>query len=231
MSGTVVHIVWSDNIGRDIYYKRSPDSGISWGADIQLTNSSGISDYPYISASDQNVHLVWGDSRDGNGEIYYKHSTNGGVSWGTDTRLTNNISGSFMPRVSVSGTVVHVLWSDNRDSSSSTSEIYYKRNPTGNPIGIINISTGIPSSFSLNQNYPNPFNPSTVIRFSLSGVSNASLKVYDVMGREVEILVNEKLQPGTYESSFDGSRFTSGVYFYKLITEGFSETKKMLMIK
>jgi photosystem II stability/assembly factor-like uncharacterized protein len=98
-------------------------------------------------------------------------------------------------------------------------------------ISVQNISTEIPEKFSLSQNYPNPFNPGTVIRFSLSVVSNASLKVYDVTGKEVETLVNERLQAGTYEAPFDGSRLTSGVYFYKLVTEGFSETKKMLMIK
>ena len=57
------------------------------------------------------------------------------------------------------------------------------------------------------------------------------LKVYDVMGREVQTLVNESLKPGTYEVTFDGSQLTSGVYFYKLITDGFTETKKMLLIK
>jgi Secretion system C-terminal sorting domain len=231
ISGTIVNIVWEDPTGgHDIYYKRSPNSGNTWGADIQFTNSSGISTNASLSASDQNVHIVWADTRDSNSEIYYKRSTNGGVSWGTDTRLTNNVFGSGRPCVSVSGSVVNVVWEDNRDSVNA-SEIYYKRNPTGNPIGIINISTGIPSSFSLGQNYPNPFNPTTVIRFSLSGVSNTLLKVCDVTGKEVETLVNERLQAGTYESTFDGSRLASGVYFYKLITEEFSETKKMLMLK
>ena len=94
-----------------------------------------------------------------------------------------------------------------------------------------------------------PFNPTTKIRFSIVNgfpirtfgndpPRRVVLKVYDVMGREVQTLVNERLNPGTYETSFDGSKLTSGVYFYKLIirhggssTEGYSETKKMLMIK
>ena len=86
-------------------------------------------------------------------------------------------------------------------------------------------------SFGLYQNYPNPFNPSTVVRFSLSVVSNVVLKVYDVSGREVETLVNEQLQPGTYSTQWNASAYSSGVYFYKLSTEGFTETKRMLMIK
>jgi len=98
-------------------------------------------------------------------------------------------------------------------------------------VGVQNISTEIPSAFSLGQNYPNPFNPKTVVRFSLSVVSDVVLKVYDVMGREVQTLVNETLQAGTYEATFDGSMLNSGVYFYKLIVNGQSETKRMLLLK
>jgi hypothetical protein len=99
------------------------------------------------------------------------------------------------------------------------------------------IITETPSSYSLSQNFPNPFNPVTKIRFdvpvchSCESRNPVVLKVYDVMGREVQTLVNERLQPGTYEATFDGSALNSGVYFYKLTTDGYTETKKMLMIK
>ena len=93
------------------------------------------------------------------------------------------------------------------------------------------ISTNIPEEFKLSQNYPNPFNPSTVIRFQGKGNCDVVIKVYDVQGREVQTLVNEKLKPGTYEASFDGSALNSGVYFYRLMTNSFTETKKMLLIK
>ena len=88
-----------------------------------------------------------------------------------------------------------------------------------------------PRDFNLAQNYPNPFNPNTVIRFQLSVVSNTTLKIYDITGREVQTVVNEKLQPGVYEKSFDGSKLTSGVYFYKITVNDISETRKMLLIK
>lgn len=90
------------------------------------------------------------------------------------------------------------------------------------------------------QNYPNPFNPTTKIRFAISrdalnaswkDTRSVSLRVYDVVGREVATLVNEQLQPGTYEVEWDGSKYSSGVYFYKLVTDGFSDTKKMVLIK
>ena len=101
----------------------------------------------------------------------------------------------------------------------------------GQTIGVEHSGEIIPNKFSLSQNYPNPFNPRTVISFSLSVVSDVSLKVYDVQGREVETLVNERLKPGKYESTFDASRLTSGVYFYKLTAGEFTETRKMLLVK
>jgi len=99
------------------------------------------------------------------------------------------------------------------------------------PSGIRSISTEIPEYYSLSQNYPNPFNPVSVIKFKIKETKFVSLKVYDGTGKEVSSLVNEKLQPGEYETKFDGSRLSSGIYFYKLTAGDFSETKKMVLIK
>jgi hypothetical protein len=98
-------------------------------------------------------------------------------------------------------------------------------------IGINQISELVPAKYSLSQNYPNPFNPTTKIKFDVVRLGDVKIVVYDVMGREVQSLVNESLQPGTYETSFDGSTLNSGVYFYKLVADGFTETKRMLLIK
>jgi hypothetical protein len=98
-------------------------------------------------------------------------------------------------------------------------------------IGIQNISSELPYSYSLSQNYPNPFNPTTKIKFDVSKSGYVRIIIYDITGCEIQTLVNEILQPGTYETTFDGSQLTSGVYFYKLITDRYSETKKMLLIK
>ncbi len=99
--------------------------------------------------------------------------------------------------------------------------------------GITSISNEIPKNYSLSQNYPNPFNPVTKIRFALSGSAAAQtlLAVYDIMGREAAVLVNQSLKPGIYETDFDASKLTSGVYFYKLISKDFTETKRMILIK
>jgi len=108
------------------------------------------------------------------------------------------------------------------------------------------IAASIPANFSLSQNYPNPFNPTTKIKFDiqLSPLSERSttrlvegvggfitLRIFDLLGREVATLVNEQLQPGTYEVEFDGTNFPSGVYFFKLITDSFTESRRMVLIK
>jgi hypothetical protein len=89
----------------------------------------------------------------------------------------------------------------------------------------------IPQSFLLYQNYPNPFNPSTKIRFSIPMSGNVTLKIYDILGREIKTLLNEYKQTGTYETSFDGSGLASGIYFYQLRAGDFVQTKKMILIK
>jgi hypothetical protein len=89
----------------------------------------------------------------------------------------------------------------------------------------------IPKSFNLYQNYPNPFNPSTQIKFDVPKSSFVQLVVYDALGREVAVLVNEKLTPGFYDYQWNAELYTSGIYFYKLAADDFSETKKMVLIK
>ena len=129
-SGDLVHAVWYDlrDGNREIYYKRSADGGISWGADTRLTTNAANSWYPSVSVSASAVHVVWQDNRDGNEEIYYKRSTDGGLSWGTDTRLTNNFGSSLSPSCAVSASEVHVVWYEDRDGNN---EIYDKRSSDG----------------------------------------------------------------------------------------------------
>jgi photosystem II stability/assembly factor-like uncharacterized protein len=102
---------------------------------------------------------------------------------------------------------------------------------TGGIVEVKYISSEIPERYSLSQNYPNPFNPSAIIKFQIKDLRFVTLKVYDILGKEVTVQVNEKLKAGEYETTFDGSAFPSGVYFYKLQSGDFSETKKMLLIK
>jgi hypothetical protein len=99
------------------------------------------------------------------------------------------------------------------------------------PGAIESEASEIPFEYSLAQNYPNPFNPTTTISFSIVKSGPVSLIVYDILGRKVKTLVNDPMTPGVYELNFDTRNLPSGVYFYRLTAESFTETKKMLLIR
>jgi len=94
-----------------------------------------------------------------------------------------------------------------------------------------NYNSIVPENFSLYQNYPNPFNPVTNIKYQIANNKFVSLKVFDVLGKEIETLVNEKQSAGTYEVNWNASQYPSGVYFYRLDANGFTDTKKMILLK
>ena len=85
--------------------------------------------------------------------------------------------------------------------------------------------------FKLYQNYPNPFNPSTIIKYQIPQSGYVTLKVYDILGKEVESLVNKMMNSGNYEVKFEGSNLTSGIYFYQLKINNYTATKKMMLLK
>jgi hypothetical protein len=138
--GDVVHVVWRDFREvrhSEIYYKRSTDGGVSWGSDIRLTFKSQIiinggiyqeSFFPTVAVSGSVVHVVWHDERDGNYEIYYKRSLDGGTNWESDVRLTNASASSDAASIAVSGSNVYVVWEDERDRNY---QIYYKLSADG----------------------------------------------------------------------------------------------------
>lgn len=105
------------------------------------------------------------------------------------------------------------------------------RNKYNSVIGITNHNSQIPDRYSLSQNYPNPFNPATNVEFGISKSGFVSLKIFDVLGKEVATLVNENLQPGTYRYNFDASNLTSGIYFYRIKAGDFIRTRSMVLLK
>lgn len=136
-----IHIAWREDVGvnSEIFYKHSFDNGNAWEPEMRLTNDPFGSYSPNISVTNSLVNVVWSDLRDGNSEIYYKSSSNQGLFWNQDNRLTNNSGSSMNPSISSLNTSCHIMWADNRDSNF---EIYYKTNtfsppPTQAPILII----------------------------------------------------------------------------------------------
>ena len=106
----------------------------------------------------------------------------------------------------------------------------YKMNGIENPTGVEN-ENGIPTEFKLAQNYPNPFNPSTTIEFAVPVAGRFNVTVYDVIGREVAILMDNEVSAGNYKVTFDASRLASGIYIYRLVGNNVNITKKMMLIK
>ena len=149
------------------------------------------------------------------GSVNIYSTTNNGDNW-------NNYISAFQHSdiaVSRTGSVVWV----------ATLSPYVLRNSEN--IGIQQISAELPSDYSLSQNYPNPFNPVTNIEFEISQTSDVNLTIYDVNGKELEVLVSSKLNAGTYKAAWDASKYSSGIYLYTIKSENFLETKKMILIK
>jgi hypothetical protein len=123
VSGNFVHIVWYDqcNDEWEVFYMRSADNGTTWDEKTRLTNEPAHSVFTSIAAAGTFVHVAWYDERDGNREIYYKHSTDAGISWGEDTRLTYSDGMSRFPEIAVSGPYVQIVYQDN---SNGPYEIY-----------------------------------------------------------------------------------------------------------
>ena len=153
--------------------------------------------------------------------------------WGTPVTPVNHIDASVTtnPRPGlryVQGDSSLVIWSENTGTGT---HLWASGGSAGNIVSLGTTSSEIPGAFELSQNYPNPFNPSTSIQFKVKSSKYVELKVFDINGREVAALVNNELQPGTYEYTFDGSGLSSGMYLYRLRTENFSETRRMILIK
>ena len=228
--GSLVFIAWVENSdgNPEIYSKRSTDGGVTWESNVRHTNNSAISIRPTVSITGNNVHLVYQDNVEGNDEIYYRYSTNSGLIFSPSQRLTTDTAYSVYPCHTVSDAGIHAIWRDFRDGNW---ELYYKRNPTGNLVNVHSLSNETPESFSLKQNYPNPFNPVTNIEFDVPKSSIVKLTVYDVQGKLIETIVNSELSAGTYKADWNASNYSSGVYFYRLESDGFIQTKRMILVK
>ncbi len=159
-----------------------------------------------------------------NGSYQYgilKKTTNGGVNW----------TGITLSNVSLSMEDVFITEGQTGYIAGQLNKIYKSTN--AGYIGLIPVSSELPRKFQLHQNYPNPFNPSTKIKFEIpSGAGdNVILTIYDALGREVSVLVNENLKPGIYETEFNAQELPSGIFFYKLSAGDFTDTRKMILLK
>ena len=196
---------------------QTTNGGITWN---MLT--SGTTRYLYdVAFVDMNHAIAVGQS----GTIM--KTTNGGITWSTLSSGTVN-------------SLLSVSFTDTNNGTTVGSYGTILRTTNG---GVTFVEEGrvfeVPTEYWLSQNYPNPFNPSTVISYQLPVIGFVTLKVYDILGREVTTLVDEEKPAGEYEVEFNasnltsrqGSALTSGIYFYQLKAGDFIETRKMVLLK
>ncbi|HAX48222.1 MAG TPA: hypothetical protein DCX92_04485 [Bacteroidetes bacterium] len=209
-------------VGENMLVKKTSNGGMTW------TNVP-IFGYPIAGKSRAvfflNPNTGWiGVKNEATNDGYVFRTNNGGTSWDMQIPPIQNPNGS--------NAIFSIHFFDaNYGGLVADSGRICRTTNGGNPIGIQQISSEIPNTFSLSQNYPNPFNPVTKIIFDVPRSDIIKLVVYDFLGREVSTPVNQQLNPGTYEVDFDGSNMTSGVYFYKIFTVNYTETKKMVLLK
>ncbi len=228
----------------DVVLHRSTNGGSTWSAGVRVNqdpiNNGRNQFFPALRVDeDGGVNIIYYDNRNvlDSADVYLSRSIDGGFTF-TDFKIS---TGRFRP-VAVAGTQGNM--GDNIGMTSGNGKLYpvWMSNQSGlfqawsaiidyHTIGIQQIGTEIPKQYGLSQNYPNPFNPSTNIKFHIAHSGSAKIIVYDAIGREITTLVDQQVKAGTYEVSWDASSNPSGVYFYRLITEGYSETKKMVFTK
>ncbi len=237
-------------VGANGFFGRTTDDGKNWTVNA-FTQGLPLNDVYFV---DENKGIVIGDV----GRIY--RTTDGGHLWalipsGTTLDLHSIYFANDLVGFITGDNGVVLFTVDGGQSWSMAGNHYYPHlmaisgsdsyhlTAVGASGTIIRTNTGgflsVPASsptvrperFTLDQNYPNPFNPVTAIRFSIPETRVVTLKVYDLLGREVARLVDERLAPGTYTVSWDANNVTSGVYFYRLTAGDYSEVKKMLLVR
>jgi hypothetical protein len=163
------------------------------------------------------------DNSTGSGFAY---STDGGVTWTqNNTGITNSAKTSALAYRSTGSTAQFYtgLFENQNNGAKIFGQSFV--------IGIQQVSSYIPEKYSLSQNYPNPFNPATNIEFAIPQSGFVKLTVYDGIGREVETLVNKDLKAGIYKADWNASKYSSGIYYYRIASGNFIETKTMILVK
>lgn len=231
----VVTYTATESSGNNILYSYTP-AGImnQWVVGNTLSGNSNAETRSHIHGSSQQsgafrvVFVSEGTSFD---TVVYMSTSNvaSGFSGRTIVSRVNTSTGVLAPAVTGyspggSGGAGGVIYAGNGPSN-----VWF--NGSGITTETKNITTTVPDKFELSQNYPNPFNPSTKISFAIPQNSKVSIKIYNTLGKEVSEIVNSDFNAGTYEVTFDASKLTSGVYFYKITAGNFTDTKKMLYIK
>jgi len=212
-NGFIATDFWNTLDLRTYTINKTSDGGLSWYPVYDRFVDVSVSGYPNLKFKFFNINTGY---TLGFNNMVLK-STDQGENW--------------YEYLNMERPIYDIDFSDNNTGYIAGAGGMILKTTNGGIIGIENISSEIPSGFILNQNYPNPFNPSTIIRYSLAENGFTTLKVYDLLGKTIAVLVNENQRTGSYSVDFNGLDLPSGIYFYKLSVNDFIETKKMVLLK
>jgi hypothetical protein len=221
---------------QDIYAQPFSSDGTAIGQNFRVNDDRGSADQgsPSIATDDDgNFVITWVDARNGNPDIYAQRFSSDGATVGRNFRVTNTSNKSqFSPDVKLCNNRIYTTWTDNRVEGTGYDVWANVLDWEFPATGICDKEQSLPSVFMLSQNYPNPFNVSTKISYSIPTSGFVILKIYDLLGKEMKTLVNEFQNAAFHSVSFDASKLTSGIYFYRLqVGSEVAETKQMLFIK
>jgi hypothetical protein len=191
---------------------RTTNQGISWS--VQYPPTGMI--YELVIADENTIYACCDNGK-------FLKSTNAGINW----NVYQSCYSSYLYSLDFADANTGIAISDGGIIIKTT-------NGGGIPIGLNPVSQTVPSEFRLYRNYPNPFNPETRIKFSIpAGIKGekVEISVFDIIGRKVEVLVNEELKAGLYEVSWNALKYSSGVYFCRMKAGGFVSTNKMILLK
>jgi PKD repeat protein len=246
--------IFDDNVGTNLVagfrIQKENNGGFIYiaGRPYRMNNAAMYQDYNYminnwlnysnLSLQSPNGGEVWivGETEEITWadinvyDVKIELSVDNGNSWTTIIESTPN-TGRYLWQVTAPDSSDQSLIKITNTADNSVNDVSDAVFTIDIVSGIETSEENIPSEFNLSQNYPNPFNPVTSIKYQVPEASLVSIKVYDLIGREVEVLVNEVKQPGTYQVNFDSGNFASGVYFYKMIAGDFISVKKMNLLK
>ncbi len=197
--------------------------------EIKVVNLPGGSFHPFISPDEDFVLF------DNNGSIFIAFAMKDGE-FSTSIKFGSQINTSYWEGCSSLSPDGKYIFFTRYNDVKEKGDIYWARvdsviNSLRPTVGVEKNKSEMPNEIQLYQNYPNPFNPGTTIRYSTPVFSNVQIKIFDVLGNEIKMLVNKEEEAGKYEIQFDGSNFPSGIYFYELRSKDLSTVRKMLLVK
>lgn len=209
-------------------------NGFSAGNKIYWTSNRGLTwinktgNLPDVLLSDIVLHPSDDNKMYLGTQMGCYRTTDGGASW---HRWNNGMANAT--QVSEMGYIDSIAANGRFYVVAATygRSIYYREISGDDPIGITENQNQVPSRYELKQNYPNPFNPTTTIEFGLPVDDNVRLEVFDIIGRHVATLIDEKIKAGNHSVKFDGKNLSSGIYFYRLTTAKMVDTKRMMLVK